>query len=119
MSDLNKLIQDFERNRVQLSGIEAQSQSLSLQLNVLDEAIKQLKESKEEKVYKSVGPVLFLSDAKKVQKELEEQKETFDLRLKTLKKQEEILIDKMNKLKAEIESLQKKTGEDKGHKEEN
>ncbi|MEM4256994.1 MAG: prefoldin subunit [Candidatus Diapherotrites archaeon] len=116
VSEINKLIQEFERNRVQLSSVEAQSQSLSLQSNVLEEAIKQLKESKEEKVYKSVGPVLFLSEAKKVQKELEDQKETVDLRLKTLKKQEEVLLDKLNKLKAEIEALQKQPKEEKEEK---
>jgi prefoldin beta subunit len=114
MVDLNKNIQEFERSRVQLAAIENQSNTLSMQSKFIDEALKELKETKEEKVYKAVGNILILSDSKKVMKELEEQKETIALRLKTIKKQEEAVIDKMNKLKNEIENAQKSsTGENK------
>lgn len=107
MAEITKLVQDFERTRVQLAAIESQGQQLSMQSNIVDEAIKELKETKEEKVYKAAGNILIQADVKKVQKELEDQKETIDLRVKTVKKQEESLIEKMNKLKSEIEAAQK------------
>ena len=113
-TDVNKLIQDFERSRVQLSAIEQQNQQLSMQAGMLEEALKELKDTKEEKVYKAAGSILILSEVKKVQKELEEQKETVDLRSKTVKKQEESLIDKLNKLKSEIETAQKGSKDSKG-----
>lgn len=105
--DMNKTIQEFERNRLQLAAIESQNKNLVIQSQVLDEALKELKASKEEKVYKAVGNILILSDAKKVEKEMAEQKETIDLRAKTVKKQEEAMLDKLNKMKTEIEAAQK------------
>lgn len=113
MAELNQVIQDFERNRMQLAAIESQTKNLVIQGQVLEEALNELKSSKEEKVYKAVGNILILSDAKKVEKDLKEQKETIDLRAKTLKKQEEAMMDKLNKLKTEIEAAQKKGTEDK------
>jgi len=109
MTDLNNMVQEFERSRVQLATIENQNQSLKIQSQVITEALKELEETKEEKVYKAVGNILILSDAKKVQEGLEKQKETLELRLKTMKKQEEVAIEKLNKLKSEIESAQKKS----------
>src|SRR3989344_6642370 len=109
MADLNmnKTIQEFERSRVQLSAIEGQAQNLNMQSKMLDEAIKELKETKEKKVYKAVGNIPILTEVKKMEKELEEQKESIDLRSKTVKKQEDAMLDKLNKLKSEIESAQK------------
>ncbi|MCR4335425.1 MAG: prefoldin subunit [archaeon] len=104
--DVNTSIQEFERSRIQLSAIENQTQSMKIQSQVISEALDELKSSKEEKVYKAVGNILILTDAKKVSKDLEEQKETIDLRAKTLKKQEENLMGKLNKLKTEIEKAQ-------------
>ena len=116
MTDLNKAIQEFERSRVQLAGVEGQVQNLRIQSKVIEEALKELGESKEDKVYKAVGNILILSDAKKVESELKEQKETVDLRFKTVKKQEETMLDKLNKLKVEIESAQSPKGEKKEEK---
>jgi len=104
--DINTSIQEFEKSRIQLSAIENQTQSMKIQSQVMTEALEELKNNKEEKVYKAVGNILILTDAKKVEKELAEQKETIDLRAKTLKKQEENLMDKLNKLKTEIEKAQ-------------
>lgn len=109
MADLNKSIQEFERSRVQLGAIENQVQSLTIQSQVVEEALKELKDTKEKKVYKAVGNILILTDTKKVEKELSDQKETIELRLKTVKKQEEATLDKLNKLKVEIEATQKAT----------
>jgi len=113
MEDMNKTIQEFERSRVQLAAIENQSQSMKIQSQVITEALEELKNSKEDKVYKAVGNILILSNAKKVEKDLSDQKETIDLRAKTLKKQEENITDKLNKLKIEIEKAQKPEEEEK------
>jgi len=106
-TDMNRLIQDFERGRVQLGAIEAQSQQLTVQGQVLGEALKELKATKEKKVFKAVGNILILTDVKKVEKDLKDQKESADLRAKTVKRQEDAMLDKLNKLKVEIESAQK------------
>ena len=107
MAEYNRTIQEFEKSRLQLSAIEGQAQNLSMQSKILEDALKELSETKEKKVYKVVGNIRILTDVKKMEKELGEQKESIDLRTKTVKKQEEAMLDKLNKLKTEIERAQK------------
>jgi len=107
MAEINKMIQEFERSKMQLSAIESQAQSIEMQGKMIGEALKELTETKEKKVYKAVGNILILTDTKKMEKELGDQKESIDLRAKTVKKQEEAMLDKLKKLKTEIEAEQK------------
>ncbi len=98
---------EFERNRSQLLGITAQKQQMQIQSMTLKQALDELAKTKEKKVYKAVGNILIQSDTAKVKEELEEKRSSVDLRLKTIQKQEDSLINKLNKLKSEIESSQK------------
>ncbi|RLG71108.1 MAG: hypothetical protein DRO04_00560 [Candidatus Iainarchaeum archaeon] len=104
--ELQKAILEFERNRAQLINISNQKQQLQLHVNVLKNAIDELSKTSEEKVYQLVGNIMIQKDTKQVKKELEEQKETAEMRIKALQKQEDALMDKLNKLRAEIESSQ-------------
>ena len=106
-NELQESLMDFERNRVQLLNVSAQKQQLQAQGTTLGAALDELDGTKEKKVYKAVGNILILADVSKVKKELKDQKESVDLRVKTLQKQEDTLIDKLNKLKANIEASQK------------
>ncbi len=101
--NIQQNVTEFERNRAQLMGISNQKRQLELQSNAFGAALTELKSTKEKKVYKAVGNILVLSDVKRVEKELSEQKESADVRLKSLQKQEETVIDKLNKLKSMIE----------------
>ncbi len=94
---------EFERNRGQLMGLSQQKQQLQLQARAIGESLDALKETKEKRVYKAVGNILILSDVAKVNKELTEQKESTELRVKTMQKQEDAMVDKLNKLRAELE----------------
>lgn len=102
----NDLI-EFERSRQQLMSISAQKQQFQLQGSATGAALEELKKTKEKKVYKAVGNILILSGVTAVAKELEEQKESGELRVKTLQKQEDSIIEKLNKLKVKIEQAQK------------
>ena len=55
------------------------------------------------KVYKAVGNILIEKDAKKVEKELKDAKETLEVRIEALQKQEDSLVNRLNKIKAQIE----------------
>lgn len=101
--NIQQSVAEFERNRAQLMGLSAQKKQLELQANAVNLALGELKGNKEKKVYKAVGNILILSEAKKVEKELQEQKESSEVRMKSLQKQEDALIDKLNKLKSMIE----------------
>jgi len=95
---------EFERNRAQLMNVSAQKQQLQIQNMTLKQALEELGKTKEKKVFKAVGNILIQSETTKVKKELEEKKKSVDLRLKTVQKQEDSLINKLNKIKSEIES---------------
>lgn len=88
--------------RQQLMFLTQQKQQLQFQLNVLENTIKELDKTKEKKVYKGVGNVFILSDKEDVLKDTKDLKETVDLRIKNIQKQEDIILKKINeKTKAE------------------
>lgn len=84
--------------RQQLMFLSQQKQQLQLQINILDSTVKELKESKESKVYKGIGNVFIMSDKNKVLKNTEDTKETTALKLKNVEAQEEKILKKLNEL---------------------
>ena len=97
---------EFERSRSQLFTVSAQKQQAQMQSSALQQALDELAKTKEKRVYKAVGNILIQTDTPIVKKELEEKKESTDLRVKTLQKQEDSLVNRLNKLKSELESKQ-------------
>lgn len=109
MAELDEAkINEFRRGRQQLLNVSAQKQQLQFQASAIQSALNELKESKPKTVFKAVGNILIEKDAKTVEKELKEVKENLDIRIDTLQKQEDSLVNRLNKLKASIEE---KTGE--------
>jgi len=94
---------EFERSRQQLFNVSSQKQQMQFQSTTMEKAIGVLEKTKEKKAYKAVGNILILSDVSDMEKELKEQKETIDLRVKSMQKQEDIIVQKLNKLKSKIE----------------
>lgn len=109
-------IMEFERNRQMLGNVNAQKQQVAFQLEMINASLEELSKTKEKSVYKVVGNVLFLKDAKEMEKELKDKKESTDLRLKTLEKQEETIIKKLNAIKAKVEGEAKAEEEKKKSK---
>jgi len=108
------MILEFEKNRQMLGSINAQKQQVTYQLEMIDASLEELGKTKEKTVFKVVGTVLFPKDAKEMEKELKDKKESTELRLKTVEKQEEILLKKLNIARAKLEAQMKegKTAED-------
>ena len=102
------LVLEFEKNRQFLASVSSQKQQYSIQNEIIEESLKELAETKEDKVFKVVGNILVQKNVKDMKKELEEQKESVGLRLKTLEKQEETVIKKLNSIKAKVEGSEKK-----------
>jgi len=101
-------IVEFQKGREQLINIGARKQQLQIQAAMVQSALAELKDSKQEKVYKLVGNIMIEKNAKDVEKELKEFKEQLDARIDTLQKQEDSMINKLNKLKSQIESREDK-----------
>lgn len=110
------MILEFERNRQVLGTVSAQKQQVAFQLEMINASLEEIAKTKEKTVYKVVGNVLFLKDIKEMDKELKEKKESTDLRLKTLEKQEENLLKKLNSIRAKVEGVGKEESEEKEDK---
>jgi prefoldin beta subunit len=101
------MILDFEKNRQMLSSIVAQKQQVAIQLEMINASLEEMNKTKEKTVYKVVGNVLFPKDSKEMEKELKEKKESTELRLKTVEKQEENIVKKLNSMRAKLEAEMK------------
>ena len=82
-----------------LQNIQMQKQTFQMQLMENENALRELDKTKKE-VYKIIGTIMVNSDKDELKKELNEQKEILDLRLKNLDKQED-------KFKEQAEEVQK------------
>jgi prefoldin beta subunit len=98
-----ELMMEFERNRQMLGNISSQKQQYQVQVEVIKASLEELETTKEETVMKIIGNILVNKKVSEMKKELEEQKETFSLRLKTLEKQEETIIKKLNSIRSKVE----------------
>ena len=91
-------LQLFEQN---LTNFSSQKQQLQSQLLETENASKEL-EKAEGQVYKVVGNIMITSDKEKLDKDLKSQRELVELRLKNIKKQEEAIKEKAEKIQAEV-----------------
>ncbi len=94
MSENNENMANMYRQ--QLMFLAQQKQQVQFQINVLENTLKELEKTKEEKVYKGVGNVFIFSDKSEVIKETKDLKETLDLRIKNIQKQEDTMLKKIN-----------------------
>lgn len=99
----NQLSQ-FEQVRQQLQMLTTQRVQVDSQLRELNNALEELnKASKDIVIYNKVGSLLFkIDDIKKLKKELTEHQETFDVRMKTLERQENQLKERYTELQKDI-----------------
>ncbi|MCX8190249.1 MAG: prefoldin subunit [Candidatus Diapherotrites archaeon] len=100
-------IMEFQKGREQLLSLGSRKQQLQMQLAIVDSALVELKDSKQEKVYKLVGNIMIEKSTKDAEKELKELKEQLESKIDTMQKQEDSLINRLNKLKSQIESKEK------------
>lgn len=101
-------LQTFQQ---QMQTVLIQKESLNLQSGEIEKALEELKKATTEDVYKAVGPILIKSTKKDLEEELSEKKETLDLRLKSLQKQEDRLKERLKESQEKFEEFLKKTQE--------
>ena len=97
----NQLLNQAHLYQQQLQSITIQKESLNLQHQEIINALEELNKLKENEVYKLVGPILVKSDKAAMLKELQEKKESIEMRMKTLERGEA-------RAKAQIEELREK-----------
>ena len=97
-------VEQFQRSQRQFSLLASQRQQMLMQIEELKLAQEYLKDSKEGAgIYKAIGNLLVETGTKEAKKELADRIEVFELREKTLKKQEEAMHTQLEGMRKELE----------------
>jgi prefoldin beta subunit len=111
---LRHQLAQFQQAQQQAQALLSQRQQLELLLRETERALEELEKLPEDAVvYKSVGTILVKSEKAVLKKDLTEQKETLDLRLKTLERQGERAVQRLREMRDKIdEALKGKPSEE-------
>jgi prefoldin beta subunit len=99
----NKIAQ-FQQMQQQIQMLSSQKFQLEAQLRDTERAIEELaKAPAEAPIFKSVGSLMVRAENKEsIEKELAEKKETIDIRIKALDRQEKHMMEKFQSLQQEL-----------------
>ncbi|MDY6930372.1 MAG: prefoldin subunit beta [Halobacteriota archaeon] len=107
MSEISPQVQN---QLAQLQQVQQQAQALSAQKSQMEMALREVEMALEEigkldessVMYRNIGELFVKSDKENVSTELSDKKETFELRLKTLERQEERIQKRFQQLQQQI-----------------
>ncbi|MFQ5837199.1 MAG: prefoldin subunit beta [Thermoplasmata archaeon] len=101
---LQNQINQFQQLQQQLQMITAQRVQLETRLKEVQVTLEELSKADEEApIYKSIGSLLIRAKERdEVRKELEDQRETLAIRVKTLEKQEKTLAERYERMQQQI-----------------
>ncbi len=105
--EIQHKIQELQITEHNLQTIIMQKQAFQLELNEIESALEEVKKTNDE-VYKISGQIMIKSKKDEVEKELEEKMDIINLRIKSIEKQEQILVKKLEGLREEVEKEIKK-----------
>ena len=105
--ETQQILIELQTFQQQMQTVLLQKESLNIQSMELDKALEELKKATTEDVYKAVGPILIKSTKNDLEKELSEKKETLELRLKSLQKQEDRIKEKLKDVQGKFEDFLK------------
>ena len=91
-----------------LQNLLMQKQQFQMQLNEIDSAMEEMKDAKQ--TYKIIGNIMVLGTKEELLKQLNQRRESLELRLKMIESQEEKIRKKAEELQAEVVSEMKKGG---------
>ncbi len=98
----------FQHTQQQAQVLMSQKQQLEILLHETERAFEDLQKLADDAVvYKSVGTVMVKYDKKKLEGELGEQRETLGLRIKTVVRQEERTIQRLNEMREKLDQAMK------------
>lgn len=100
MKEAEQQIQQLTLLEQNLQNFALQKQGFQIQLLEVESALKELEKSPE--AYKIVANIMVKSNTEELKKELTEKKETIELRISTMEKQEKKLREKAQKLQEEV-----------------
>lgn len=98
-------IAQFQIMQQQAQAISSQKVQMEIQLKEVEHSIEELKKLKKDaEVYESIGAILIRKNKTKITTELKERRETLELRVKTIGKQEKDIQAKLMEMQNEIQN---------------
>jgi len=94
-------IQELQAIEQTFQNILLQRQAFSLELNETTEALEEVKSAKDG-IYKILGQIIIKAKKDDLEKDLRNKKELFELRMRNLEKQEQVIREKLMKLRTEV-----------------
>ena len=98
--DSSEKIQEIKILEINLQVIISQRQSIQIELNETNNALKELENAKD--VYKILSGIMIKSSKDETIKELKEKKKILDMKINSMEKQERIIEEKSLKLREEL-----------------
>ena len=105
MNDVEEMISELQNSNQQLQTIVMQKQALMIQNKEAEKALEEIEKCRDEDIYKSVGPILVRTSKETMKKELLEEREETELKLKSLEKQETRIRQKMKTIQEKFQSM--------------
>ena len=103
--NVQEQINQFQNLQQQAQAVAVQKQNLDIQINETERAIAELeKTDSDREVYKSAGNLLIKVDRDKVFEETKENLESLQLRQKTMERQEERVMKKLEEMQSSIQN---------------
>ena len=101
--EIEQQLMQFQQLQKQAQAISQQRLQFEIQIKETEKALAELgKLGETQDVYKSVGAFLIKTGAEPVKTELEEKKETPEIRIKTFKGQEKKITEKLKTMQTQI-----------------
>lgn len=96
-------LQELQLLEQHLHSFIAQKQSSQVELNEVENAFNEIKNSPNE-LYKIVGNIMVKADSGELKKELDEKKKILSIRISSIERQEKIIEKKSSELRRELTS---------------
>lgn len=92
--------EEFQFYQQQLQTLVIQKESLKLQVVEIESALEELNKTEQKQAFKIVGNVMISKGVEELKKELQDKKEEAELKIKSLEKTEERIVNKLKDLQA-------------------
>lgn len=99
--EMNEKVMQLQMMEQGLQNTIAQKQNFQAQATEIENALKEVKETKEN-VFKVIGSTMVSIDKEKIEKELSSKKEILNLKIKSFEKQEKQTKEKFEELQKEV-----------------
>jgi prefoldin beta subunit len=103
---VQNMVAQLQQLQQQLQAVVTQRAQVEALLKDTENALEELQRVEDDTpVYKAVGNVLVKEDREKIVKELTEKKETYEIRIKTLQRQEERLRERFAETQKKLQNI--------------